>query len=57
MVNRINLITDSQMKREKESTFGVIAKFDSRINSLGDLVRDSGATPNRCTYLVHLSVF
>jgi hypothetical protein len=33
MLNRINLITDSYIKRENESTFGVIAKFDSRINS------------------------
>jgi hypothetical protein len=33
MVNRINLISDSRIKREKESTFGVIAKFDSLINS------------------------
>jgi hypothetical protein len=29
MVNIINLITDSWIKREKESTFGVVAKFDS----------------------------
>jgi hypothetical protein len=29
MVNRINLITDSRIKREKESTFRVIAIFDS----------------------------
>jgi hypothetical protein len=27
-----------------------MAKFDSRINSLVDLVRISGDTPNRCTY-------
>jgi hypothetical protein len=33
MVNRINLIMDTQIKRKKESTCGVIAKFDSRINS------------------------
>jgi hypothetical protein len=33
MVNRINLITDSQIKREKDLTFGVIAKFDFAINS------------------------
>jgi hypothetical protein len=25
MLNRINLITDSRIKREKESTFGIIA--------------------------------
>jgi hypothetical protein len=29
MVNRINLITDFWIKREKESTFGVVEKFDS----------------------------
>jgi hypothetical protein len=39
-----------------ESTFGVLAKFDSQINSRGDLVWESGATPDRCTYSVHLSV-
>jgi hypothetical protein len=50
MVNRKNLAMDSQIKREKESTFGVITKFDSRINSWGDLVCETGATPNRCTY-------
>jgi hypothetical protein len=33
MINGINLITDSQIKREKELIFGVIAKFDSQINS------------------------
>jgi hypothetical protein len=52
MVNRIHLITDFWIKREKESTFGVLAKFDSRINSWGDLVRESGARPNRCTYVL-----
>jgi hypothetical protein len=31
--DNINLITDSRIKRENESTFGVIAKFDPRINS------------------------
>jgi hypothetical protein len=50
MLNRINLITDSRIKRQKESAFGVIAKFDSRINFWGDLVWESGATSNRCTY-------
>jgi hypothetical protein len=29
MINGVNLITDSWIKREKESTFEVIAKFDS----------------------------
>jgi hypothetical protein len=33
------------------------ARFDSQINSWRDLVRESGATPNRWTYSVHLSVF
>jgi hypothetical protein len=33
MVNGINLITYSRIKREKESTFGAIAKFDSGMNS------------------------
>jgi hypothetical protein len=33
MRDSINLITDSQIERKKESTFGVMAKFDSRINS------------------------
>jgi hypothetical protein len=32
MVNRNNLVMDSQIKREKELTFGVITKFDSQIN-------------------------
>jgi hypothetical protein len=50
MLNRINLITDSRIKREKESTFGVIAKFDYRINYCGDLVQESGAIPIWCTY-------
>jgi hypothetical protein len=27
------------------------SRFGSRINSLGDLVWESGATPHRCTYL------
>jgi hypothetical protein len=57
MLNRINLITDSRIKREKESTFGGIAKFDSQINSWGDLIRESGATPNRYTYSMQLSAF
>jgi hypothetical protein len=38
-------------KQEKESKFGVTFKFDSQINSCRDLVRESGTTPNRCTYL------
>jgi hypothetical protein len=33
MINGVNLITDFRIKREKEPTFEVIAKFDSRINS------------------------
>jgi hypothetical protein len=33
MRDSINPITDSRIKREKKSTFGVIAEFDSRINS------------------------
>jgi hypothetical protein len=33
MRDNINLIMDSRIKREKESTFGVIAEFDSRVNS------------------------
>jgi hypothetical protein len=35
------------------------ARFDSRINSWRNLVRESGggATPNRCTYSVHLTTF
>jgi hypothetical protein len=45
MVNRNNLVMDSQIKREKELTFGVITKFDSQINFWGGLVRESGATP------------
>jgi hypothetical protein len=57
MVNRINLITGSWIKREKELTFDVIAKFDSQINSQGDLVLESEATPNSCTYSVQLSAF
>jgi hypothetical protein len=57
MVNRINLITSSRIKREKELTFDVIAKFDSQINSRGDLVLESEATPNSCTYSVQLSAF
>jgi hypothetical protein len=44
-------------KQQEESIFGAITKFDSRINSWGDLVRESRATPNRCTYSMHLSVF
>jgi hypothetical protein len=32
MRDSINLITDSWIKREKESTFRVMAKFNSRIN-------------------------
>jgi hypothetical protein len=32
MRDHINLITNSKVKREKESTFRVITKFDSRIN-------------------------
>jgi hypothetical protein len=31
MVNRNNLVMDFQIKREKESTFGVMTKFDSQI--------------------------
>jgi hypothetical protein len=52
----INLITNFQIKREKESTFGVIAKFDSWINSW-DLVWESGAIPNRCTYLCFFKIW
>jgi hypothetical protein len=33
MVNSINLIIDFRVKREKESTFGVMSKFDSQIKS------------------------
>jgi hypothetical protein len=33
MRDSINMITDSQIKRDKESTFGVMAKFDSWNNS------------------------
>jgi hypothetical protein len=32
-------------QEKKELIFEVIAKFDSRINSCGDLVRESGAKP------------
>jgi hypothetical protein len=39
-----------QERHENESTFRAIAKFDSQINSWGDLVWESGATLNRCTY-------
>jgi hypothetical protein len=55
MRDSINRITDSRIKREKESTFGVIAKFDSRINS--ELIWYESrelhliGTPIRCTYL------
>jgi hypothetical protein len=51
MRDSINLIMDSLIKREKESTFGVIAKFDSQINSQKIWYCSQGATHNRCTYL------
>jgi hypothetical protein len=57
VVNRINLITDSRIKREKESTFRVIAKFDPSNQFLRRFGTTVGGTPNRCTYSVHLSAF
>jgi hypothetical protein len=39
------------------SAFEVQAKFDYQINSWRDLVWESGATANRCTYSMHLSAF
>jgi hypothetical protein len=38
--DEINLITDPWIKKKKESTFGVLAKFDSRINSSDRIIRE-----------------